>query len=309
MLTLKEHTVQEQVLVDAPADALRRVVADLEYWVQVHRPAAHAEYLDRGEEDVIRHWAVVDDHTVRTWTERRRTGADRISFALEAPEDPNPDARGAWTFETRPGGTLVTLRYEFSVPENDTENTVALVRADVAEQLATVEYAGKARDELADLIISFEDPLFVAGSLEDAYAYLYEADKWAERIPHVSRLVLEEDTPNIQFFDMDTATADGRAHTTRSVRVCLPGDKIVYKQIRLPALLDAHTGHWLFTASPEGVVASARHTATIKPSALHLLGEGTTVLDARKYLRRVLSENSMGNLRLTKAYAEQRAGL
>ncbi|BFO18355.1 hypothetical protein SHKM778_47430 [Streptomyces sp. KM77-8] len=56
------------------------------------------------------------------------------------------------------------------------------------------------------------------------------------------------------------------------MRVCLPGNKIVYKQISLPALLDGHTGHWVFTETPEGVVAHARHTATIKPSALPLLG-------------------------------------
>ncbi|BFO18369.1 hypothetical protein SHKM778_47570 [Streptomyces sp. KM77-8] len=90
------------------------------------------------------------------------------------------------------------------------------------------------------------------------------------------------------------------------MRVCLPGNKIVYKQISLPALLDGHTGHWVFTETPEGVVAHARHTATIKPSALPLLGEGTTVADARKYLRRVLSTNSLQTLRYAQQFAEER---
>nr|WP_245667476.1 hypothetical protein [Actinomadura macra] len=36
-----------------------------------------------------------------------------------------------------------------------------------------------------------------------------------------------------------------------------------------------------------------------------LLGDGMTVEGARKYLRKVLSANSMGNLRLAKEYAEE----
>jgi len=160
-----------------------------------------------------------------------------------------------------------------------------------------------------DLTISFADPLFIGGALSDVYRFLYEADKWPQRVDHVSRIVLTEDTPNVQFFDMDTRTPDGSSHTTRSVRLCFPEELIVYKQIKLPALLDAHTGHWKFTVTREGVVAEARHTATIKPSALSILGPGTTVEDARRYLRRVLSANSLNSLRCAKAYAEERAGV
>jgi hypothetical protein len=118
---------------------------------------------------------------------------------------------------------------------------------------------------------------------------------------------MTEDVKNIQFFDMDTKTQDGRPHRTRSVRICFPHTLIVYKQIGLPPLLSAHTGHWKFTPVPEGIVVSARHTATIKPSALDLLRPGATVADARRYLRKQLAANSMGNLRLAKAFAEERA--
>ncbi|WP_285500537.1 hypothetical protein [Actinokineospora sp. NBRC 105648] len=91
------------------------------------------------------------------------------------------------------------------------------------------------------------------------------------------------------------------------MRICLPGNKIVYKQIKPPATMTAHTGHWRFTETPEGIVLGARHTCTIRPEGMSLLGEGTTVQGARRYLRKVLSANSMGNLRLTKAYAEELA--
>jgi len=115
--------------------------------------------------------------------------------------------------------------------------------------------------------------------------------------------------PNIQFFDMETKAPDGSVHSTRSVRVCRPEHLIVYKQTVLPALLDAHTGHWRMVETPEGVLASARHTVTIKRSALPLLGEHTTVNDARRYLRRSLSVHAVRNLTLAKDYAEELAGV
>src|SRR5262249_38677414 len=49
------------------------------------------------------------------------------------------------------------------------------------------------RTELDELVLSFTDPLFIAGSIEDAYDYLYRADLWPERIPHVAALAMTED--------------------------------------------------------------------------------------------------------------------
>ena len=68
-----------------------------------------------------------------------------------------------------------------------------------------------------------------------------------------------------------------------------------------------HTGHWLFKAVPEGVVASARHTVTIKAAAISMLGPDATLQDARVQARKMLSANSMKNLQIAKAYAEERA--
>ncbi|OWA01619.1 aromatase [Streptomyces sp. CS113] len=314
MSAVKTHRVEEKALIAAPVDVVRQIVVDVEAWPQLHGPAVHAEILDSGADgDVIQHWSVVDDHTVRTWVSRRTVlGSGDVLFTHEPANAPFATVGGGFAFEEQPdGATLVRMHHEFALLQEDDQ--VAAGRAQSMqrgsqEYLKTLKYAAENADELRQLIISFEDPLFVAGSVEDAYRYLYEADKWPERIPHVIRLELEENTPNIQFFDMDTRSSDGSEHTTRSVRICLPNHKIVYKQTRPPRTLDAHTGHWLFTPTPEGVVVSARHTATIRPQGLHLLGEGTTVEGARRYLRRILSANSMGNLRLSKEYAERLAG-
>jgi C7-C12 aromatase (ARO/CYC) len=297
------------VSVTAPAELVFDLVAGLQNWSQFHGPSVHAEPLGRrdGAEE-FQHWWVIDDRTVRTWRARWRFDREalRIGYEYDPAEPAAAARRGEWTFH-RLSDTATEVRVEQETTGDPSD--VASADRELRELLTCVQDAAEHHEERQDLVVDFEDPLFVAGAIDDAYAYLYEADKWPDRIPHVSRLVLEERVPNIQFFDMDTTTPDGSAHTTRSVRICLPGDKIVYKQIQLPKLLTGHTGHWKFTPTREGFVLGARHTAIIKPSALSILGEGTSVLDARKYLRRVLSANSMGNLRLSKAFAEERAGV
>ncbi|WP_285498838.1 SRPBCC family protein [Actinokineospora sp. NBRC 105648] len=314
MAAAKTRRVEEKALIAAPVATVRDIVVDVEAWPQVHRPAVHAEILSSDDNgDLIQHWSIMDDSTARTWTSRRRvTESGEVRFAHEPADEPFASVAGGFEFEEQPdGGTLVRMYHEFILLRDD--DTVAARRSDSMrrgsqEYLETLRFAAENAEDLRLRTITFEDPLFVAGSVADAYTYLYEADKWPERIPHVLRLDLEESMPNIQFFDMDTRSADGSEHTTRSVRICLPGHKIVYKQTRPPKTLDAHTGHWLFTETPEGLIVSARHTATVRPAGLHLLGAGTKVEGARRYLRRVLSANSMGNLRLAKEYAEKLAG-
>lgn len=315
MTDIEKYFAEDEVRVAAPADVVRELVRDVTGWTQLHTSAVHAEILaDDGEEQLIQHWEVADEHSVRTWKERRRQAADgsRISFTHEHPDAPFASLTGEWTFTEQNGKTLVRLAHEFTVvdgAQDRAEELAARLHEGNRDFLKTLAYAAENREELGRLIISFEDPLFIAGDIKDVYDYLWEADKWEERIPHIAKLDLEQPAPDVQFFDMETSTPDGSSHTTRSVRVAVEPKIVVYKQTRLPALLDGHTGHWKFTQTPEGVIAEARHTATIKPSALHILGEGTTVQDARNYLRRVLSANSMSNLRLAKAYAEERAGV
>ncbi|MFI8324541.1 aromatase/cyclase [Streptomyces sp. NPDC085529] len=313
MTNKPQHSALDEVVVGAPAELVRSLVEDVVGWTQLYGPAVHAEILqDGGAEQLIQHWAVADRHSVRTWKVRRTRAADRISFVHEEPEAPFASLAGEWTFREQDGKTLVTLRHDYTLlaaEEAGKDAVAAKLHAGNQDYLGVLQHAAENHEELDRLIISFEDPLFIAGDLKDVYDYLWEADKWEERIPHIAKLDLEEPAPGVQFFDMDTSTPDGSSHRTRSVRITVEPHIIVYKQTELPVLLDGHTGHWKFTQTPEGVIAEARHTATIKPSALHILGEGTTVQDARNYLRRVLSANSVSNLRLAKAYAEERAGV
>jgi C7-C12 aromatase (ARO/CYC) len=310
------RTTNDEAEIAAPLDVVYDLVVDVARWTQLHAPAVEAEVLERdASSELIRHWSLIDNDAMRDWTVRRWLDRENrvIRYAHEPAEQPFVRIGGDWTFEPKDDNTtIVRMRHEFEPVETEPK-TVDWIAANLSagsrSYLATLKDSAEHREELADLIVDFSDQLFIAGSIKDVYDYLYDAAKWPERIPHVSRLFLTEPVPGVQFFDMDTKTPDGSAHTTRSVRVCHEPDLIVYKQIRLPALLDAHTGHWRFTETREGVIAEARHTATIKPSALSILGDGATVLTARKYLRRVLSANSVSNLRLAKEYAEERAGV
>ncbi|MFI6336937.1 aromatase/cyclase [Streptomyces sp. NPDC050535] len=308
-----QQQVKHGATIDAGCDAALDLVAAVEGWPQFDRTAVHAERLratERGE--LIQHWSLSGDSAVRTWRVLRRVdrAARRITFEQEEAEPPATGIRGEWVFtEVAPNRTEVELRHYVDAPADaDLGPLLKGITQDGQGQLDLLREAAERQAERDELVLSFADPLFVAGSVEDAYDYLYRADLWPERIPHVAALVLSEEVPNIQFFDMDTMSS-GASARTRSVRICLPPHLIVYKQITPPPLLDAHTGHWRFTETPEGVIAEARHTVTIKRSALSLLGDGTTVADARRYLRRLLSANSMSNLRLAKTFAEERAGV
>ncbi|MFI6317041.1 aromatase/cyclase [Nonomuraea sp. NPDC050556] len=316
MWEMQSEVVAREITVPAPAETLYAIVADVSSWPQFHPSAVHAEVCLRDlSGTLIRHWALADHESVRTWRARWQfdPAANRIRFAHETPPAPFRSLSGEWAFADLPDGSCqVTLRHTLTFLPGDRERAeamVAVVARNTQELLDSARDAATRREELRSLVLSFEDRVFIAGSIRDVYTFLYEANEWPDRIPHVSRLALEQPAPDIQFFDMDTKAPDGSTHSTRSVRVCRPNHLIVYKQIVLPALLDAHTGHWSFLETPEGVLASARHTVTIKRSALGLLGDEATLSDARRYLRRALSIHSVRNLNLAKEYAEELAGV
>ncbi|MGW5052772.1 SRPBCC family protein [Actinokineospora sp. NPDC004072] len=313
MLTNKKHVTETEVVVAAPPEVVRDVAMDFARWPRFHGPAVHAERVaDGGDGELIQFWSLAGEDSVRSWKARRYQTAEGIEFAHEPAAEPFEHVGGGFTFRPLPGGsTEVRMRHEFSLLAEDdalAADRLASMRRGADAHLASLRYAAENQSDLDRRTIAFDDSVFIAGDINDIYAYLYEADKWPERIPHVSRLEMTQPTPEVQFFDMDTRTPEGAQHTTRSVRICLAPRLIVYKQVQPPKALDSHTGHWRFEQTPEGVIATARHVAVIKESMLHLFGEGATLEQARKYLRRVLGANSTSNLRLAKEYAEKRAG-
>jgi aromatase len=108
---------------------------------------------------------------------------------------------------------------------------------------------------------------------------------------------------------MDTRTKDGSVHTTRSVRVCQPHRRIVYKQVVLPALMTLHTGHWLIEERAAGQLSvTSRHTVRINTARIaEVLGADADLASARAFVRTALSGNSLATLNHAKTYAEGKA--
>jgi aromatase len=175
-------------------------------------------------------------------------------------------------------------------------------RSELAALKRNVELAGA-----TDLLLSFTDAVHIDGTAKNVYDFLNEADRWSERLPHVARVQLAEETPGLQLLTMDTRAKDGSEHTTTSVRVCFAPDRIVYKQIVLPALMTLHTGFWELTEDGSGTTATSGHTVVLNTANIAaVLGPDADLERARAYVRTALSTNSRATLGYAKAYAEAR---
>nr|BAJ07855.1 putative aromatase [Streptomyces sp. 2238-SVT4] len=305
--------VEHEIIADAPAEAVYRLIAEVENWPRIFPPTIHVEYLDRGVDDERIHiWATANDEP-KNWTSRRTLSpADlRIDFRQEVSTPPVAAMGGAWIIEpvtaTR---SRIRLLHDYRAVDDTPENLKwideAVDRNSRAELAALRTNVERAHAE-AELTFSFEDSVAVDGAVKDAYDFINEAYLWSERLPHVAKVRLSEDTPGLQSLEMDTQAQDGSVHTTKSYRVTFPHHKIAYKQVTLPALMNLHTGYWTFTESDSGVTASSQHTVVLNTANIaRILGDDATVADAREYVRNALSTNSRATLGHAKAYAEGR---
>ncbi|MFF4604067.1 aromatase/cyclase [Streptomyces sp. NPDC001339] len=305
-----EHTLESS----APPEVLYGLVEDVTTWPAIFGPSVHVRHLERGDrEERFEIWAAVNGK-VSSWTSRRTLDRDalRITFRQERSQAPIASMGGEWIFEELPdGGTRIVLRHDFTAV-GDAPETVAAVNAALdrnsAAELAALarlaEYGGTA----SDVVFSFTDTVELPGSAADAFAFVDRADQWAERLPHVKRVLLTEDVPGVQTLEMDTVTADGSAHTTRSTRICRSPEWIAYKQHAMPKLLLGHSGLWEFSEQPDGTaVATARHTVALNPEAVtEVLGADATLADARAYLREALGRNSLATMSHAATYSEER---
>ncbi|WP_317621429.1 aromatase/cyclase [Streptomyces sp. CBMA123] len=300
-----EHTR----VVRAAPETLYDLAADVTLWPAVFGPSVHVHHLERGPGfERFELWALVNG-AVSSWVSRRALDPERrsISFEQERSRAPIASMGGEWLFrDLGDGRTEVVLRHHFTAVDDDAATidwiTEALDR-NSPEELAALARITETGHPLRDLVFSFVDTLPLDGGPEAAYRFVDRADLWAERLPHVARVVLAEPAPGVQELEMDTVTADGSAHTTRSVRVCREPEWIAYKQLLPPQLLFGHSGLWTFGTGPDGPVATARHTVAVNPGAVEpVLGAGRTVADAREYVREALGRNSLTTL----SYATRR---
>ncbi|MGY6026913.1 aromatase/cyclase [Streptomyces spinosirectus] len=305
------NDVQHTIAVAAAPQTVYDLLADATAWPVHFRPTVHVERLEEdGADERIRIWAVAGDE-IKSWTSHRRRdpGSLRIDFRQEVSQPPIAAMSGAWVLRGLDDGvTEVVLEHSYRAVGDDPQHLAWIAevtdRNSRAELANLKELAEQAADR-SELVLTFEDTVVVDGRISDVYDFLYRAQQWPDRLPHVARMDLTEDEPGVQIMEMDTITADGAMHTTKSVRVCFADERIVYKQIVVPPLMTAHTGEWRVTAVRGGTAVTSQHTVAIRPEAVPgILGEGATVAEAREFARTALSGNSRITLEHAKAYAE-----
>lgn len=304
----EHHTVHE-VSVASPATTLYDLVADVGGWPWIFPPTVFAEQVERVEGgERISIWATANGE-VKGWTSRRRLDRDRltIAFRQEVSAPPVAAMSGQWVFEpTAADRTTVRLLHSFRVVNDDPAHLEWLQRA--VDHNSEAELAALAAVAVRDpdLVLSFDDSVLIDGPADEAYAFIYDAKQWPQRLPHVARVDLDERVVNVQRLMMDTRTADGATHTTTSIRICLPTNRIVYKQLQTPRLMSVHVGYWQFADRGGATELTAGHTVVVDPDAIaEVMGPDATLADARSYIRAALGRNSATTMRYAKAHAEQ----
>ncbi|MFF4534403.1 aromatase/cyclase [Streptomyces sp. NPDC001407] len=310
---LRVHRTEHTAVVAAPARVLYDLVADVTRWPAVFGPSVHVRHIEKGDRaERFRLWAVVGDE-VRDWTSRRTLDPDalRVTFAQDHSRPPVASMGGEWLFRELPDGrTEVVLVHEFQAA-GDTPENIGWINAGLdrnsPKELAALARIAELGHPVEDIVFAFEDVIDMPGAAADAYDFIDRADLWPEILPHVGKVDLTEQAPGVQRLRMETVTKDGSAHTTESIRLCFPGEQIVYKQTAAPALLFGHSGSWTFSEDELGAHVTARHTVVLNPAALkEALGPDSTLADARAYITQALGANSRATLAHAAAHTEAR---
>jgi ribosome-associated toxin RatA of RatAB toxin-antitoxin module len=312
-LTAKLVRRSHSTRIDAPAGVVYQLVADAARWPVVFGPTVHVEHIARSATDErFRIWATVNGG-VSTWTSRRHLDPVglRVTFEQERSQAPVASMGGEWSFRAIDADSCeITLDHHFTAVDDDPASidwiNTALDRNGEAE-LAALRRIAELGQPLDDVLFEFEDVVRTDGSAADVYEYIRRGDLWPLRLPHVHEATMTEDADGVQALTMVTRTADGTTHSTSSTRLCLPDNRIVYKQHEMPALLLGHSGQWTCTDDGGGATITARHLVAVNPAAIGaVLGPDSTLADARVFLRNALGDNSRTTLSFACRYAEER---
>lgn len=306
-------TTTHTIFVAAPPKVVYDLVADVSRWPYIFAPTVHVERLYGGVTDErLRLWAVANG-AVRSWTSRRTLDADelRIRFQQENPLPPVAAMAGEWVFIPLPdNATSVVLLHEFRATGGDPDNTALITQAvdhNGTAELAALKHTAELGDRRAQLVQSFADSLTIESEPGPVYDFLYRAREWPQRLPHVSRLVLDESVPNVQTIELDRREQDGSVQTSRQVRVCFPYESIVYKHTQLPEILSAHIGRWRVYPVAAGVRVTSHQTVMIRPDKVsQLLGPNGTVERAGELIRQALGNDSLITLHEAREMLEGR---
>ncbi|MFI8327327.1 SRPBCC family protein [Streptomyces sp. NPDC085529] len=307
----RQHRMTHDVRVAAPASAVYALIADPLKWPCLLSPNVHVERLEPdGERERLRIWALMDDR-VTSWISWRRLapGQLRVEFGQERPAPLLHSMTGSWSVRSRgEHDTRLVLDHDFSVVD-DRPDSVAWAER-VTDRTSRIELAelksiAERWTVLDELMFSFQESVRVEGPPELVYDFLYRVGDWPQLVPHVTRVDLVEESPGVQRTTVHTQGEAG-AHTSRSVRICFPhAGRIVYKETPGRPLPRTHIGEWVVLPDETGVTVLAQHHVLLDEAGIAaVLGEGTSIAQARGHVRQTLRNESLALLALAKRHAE-----
>jgi len=309
-----QHDTSHEVIVDAVADAVYRLIADVAGWPHLFDPTVHVDLLLEEEgAQLLRIWAMAGG-AVHDWTSRHSLDAlgRRIAFQRIVSKPPVAAMSGEWSVTPQgPGSCRVVLTHRFETigaAAPVAAGIAALLAQDSAADLAAIKRAAELGAARSELHFSFSDAEMIRGSASATFDFVRRADAWPLWLPHVSRAELIEDPGGVQRLTTDTLAPDGSSQTTHSVRLCFPQRReIVYKELDAPgALMAAHTGRWQFEEGDGTVFARCWHTVTLDADGIRQeFGADASVADVRATLRRTLGAESQLTLSRARLFVER----
>ncbi|MFF2363753.1 SRPBCC family protein [Streptomyces sp. NPDC058122] len=179
--------------------------------------------------------------------------------------------------------------------------------ARVRAEVAAVRVAAERWDRLDELLLSFEDSVYVCGSPEIVYDFLYRIGDWADLVPHVERVEVGEERPGVQRTVVHTSDPDtGDTAVFEGVRLCFPAaGRIVHRQSVTPDPIAAYYGEWSLEPDACGVRVVHRHQVMLRESAVEPApGASALSVDVRRQVREWLGRTSTETLTLARWHAE-----
>jgi aromatase len=310
-MTAAEIRVRHATVVDAPPAAVYELITDVSRWPVLFRPTVHTRVLARSSAgDRFEIWATVSSGEVSTWRSRREfdPAGGRVTFGQDHDNALFGHMGGGWTCVPRAGGgTEVVLehRYHPSPDQADAKQRIAReLDHNSSVELEALRTVATLPGGVDRWLLTFSESTELAGSVAGAREFVWDADRWPERLPHVAGLELVTRADGTQDMTMRTRAPDGSEHTTRSVRVLLADGSIVYKQTRPPRALLGHAGRWEFRTDRSGASIRSTHTFLLDPVGMAaVFGPEVAVTDAMTRVRAALSANS----RVTMEHASRHA--
>jgi hypothetical protein len=281
MADATKHLVQREITVEADADTVFGLIADVAGWSQVFSSVLHAETgpdplpgTSTGE--LCRIWALIDGERL-AWTSRRTLDWERrtVSFSRIEPIEPVAFAVGEWqVVAVDQRYSQVVLIQEFSTPAQDDDAAARweqLVGRETDAQLSALRTAAQTGPGRAELQLTFSVSEFI-------------------------------DAPEAGVLD-----ALGRSdRPDSSVRIGFPDRRtVVRKEYAVPPQVAAHTARWTVEEEGDGTRVVSWHTVTLDPVGVFgVHGSGATLADAREAVTRKLSTESTAQLGAVRAALE-----